>query len=98
LLFSRFWIKICLWYFSTNDIPPWLVERSRKARPVSSTRYATVPPEGFKRFARGVGAAFGDILTALPDTFKCLSLRRNIQQALVRFRILHDSGGLSIDR
>src|SRR5262245_2987568 len=75
-----------------------MMERSRKARSVSSTRKAMVSPEGFERFPCGIGAAFGHVFTTLADTFDDVRLRRNVQQTLIRRRILHDGGGLAIDR
>jgi hypothetical protein len=57
-----------------------------------------VPTEGFKRVPCGIGAAFGHVLTTLPDSFQCISLRRNVQQTLIRRRILHDGGSFAVDR
>jgi len=55
-------------------------------------------PEGFQGFPRGKDAAFGHIFAALPDAFFGVCPRRNIEQALIRFSVLHNRGGLAIDR
>jgi hypothetical protein len=57
-----------------------------------------IPPEGFKRFPCGIGAAFGHVLATLPDAFLGVSLSRNVKQALIRCGILHDGGSLAVDR
>jgi hypothetical protein len=55
-------------------------------------------PEGFQGFSRGRDAAFGHIFASLPDAFFGVCPRRNIEQALIRFSVLHNRGGLAIDR
>jgi len=42
------------------------------------------------------GSASARILKPLPDALAGVSLRRNIQQALVRLRVLNDRGSLSV--
>jgi len=44
------------------------------------------------------GPAFAHVLQSLPDPFLGVSLRREIEQALVRVRILNDCGSLSVHR
>jgi hypothetical protein len=55
-------------------------------------------PEGFQGFPRERDAAFGHIIASLPDAFFGVCPRRNIEQALIRFSVLHNRGGLAIDR
>jgi hypothetical protein len=55
-------------------------------------------PEGFQGFPRGKDAAFGNIFAALQDAFFGVCPRRNIEQALIGFSVLHNRGGLAIDR
>src|SRR5882724_2917248 len=62
---------------------------SRKARSVSLTTYSINTPEFLNRFVRRPFAAVFHVLQPLPDSFRLIGLRRNVQQSLVGLGVLH---------
>jgi len=57
-----------------------------------------LPPEGFERFTHRRHTALGHIFKALPDALFTICLCCNIEQALIRFSVLHYRYGLAVDR
>jgi hypothetical protein len=53
--------------------------------------------EVFQSFPCRPHAAFFDILKALPDSFNHVSLRRNVEQVLISFGVLHNGFRSAID-
>lgn len=54
--------------------------------------------ELFQRFARRTQTALIQVFSALPDSLMCIRLRRDIQQALTAFGVLHNRFCLAINR
>jgi hypothetical protein len=86
----------------TNDVPQAAIPgqgsvgRSRSARGMSLTRYAI---RGFKFREKLLGVAPSSslgIVQALTDTFGCVGLGGNIEQALIGFGVLNDRRGRSL--
>jgi hypothetical protein len=53
--------------------------------------------EGFQSFARRTDAAFLYVLKSLPNPFKGIGSRRDVEEVLIGFRILHDRFRFAID-
>ncbi len=53
-------------------------------------------PEHFQRFARRMHAALLQVFHTLADSLTCIRLRRDVQQELVGFSVLHNRFRLSI--
>ena len=70
---------------------------SRKARLVSLTTYFMDAAEHFKSFARRPDAALLQVLKPLPDSFNGVGLRRDVEQMLIGFSILHDRFRFAVD-
>src|SRR5438270_12211056 len=74
-----------------------MASMSRRARSASLTRYGMVAAEHFQSFARRTHTTLLCVFEALPDALKRISLRGDVEQALIGFGILHDRFRLSID-
>src|SRR5260370_4244264 len=70
---------------------------SLRERPVSLTRYFRDAAEDVQSFARRTHAALFYVLKPLPGSLSGISLRRDVQQALIGFSILHDRFRFAID-
>ncbi len=70
--------------------------RFRLARAVSSTRYVIFGADLVEDLTRRPGAAIGHVVKALPDPLGGTGLGREIEQALVGFRVLQHGGGLAV--
>jgi hypothetical protein len=55
-------------------------------------------PELVEEFPQRSAPVLGYIFKPLTDSFVHVGPRRDVEQALIRFRILHDSCGLTVDR
>ncbi|HLI81761.1 MAG TPA: hypothetical protein VKV03_17360 [Candidatus Binataceae bacterium] len=55
------------------------------------------PPKLFEEFASWPGSAVGDVVGALPESLIDIGARGNVEQSLIRFRVLHYRLGFTID-
>src|SRR5690349_4620144 len=74
-----------------------MASMSRRARSASLTRYRMVAAERVQSFTSGPRTTLLYVFDALPDAFKCIGLRGDVEQALIGFGILDDRFRLSID-
>src|SRR5260370_8560964 len=63
---------------------------SRRARPVSLTRYFMGTTEHFQNFPRRPHASFLYIFKPLADSLSRVGLRGDVEEALIGFSILYD--------
>lgn len=71
--------------------------KSRCARDVRLTSYATLSFEGREKLLSQQLSAVLRIFESLADTFLCVNAGCNVEQVLVSSRILYDGGGLPFD-
>src|SRR5260370_10591792 len=70
---------------------------SRRARPVSLTRYFMGTTEHFQNFPRRPHASFLYIFKPLADSLSRVGLRGDVEEALIGFSILYDRFRFAID-
>src|ERR1700730_9532176 len=70
---------------------------SRKARSVSLMRYFMDAAERFQRFTRRTHAALVYVIKPLADSLNRVGLRRDVEEALIGFGVLHDRFRFAVD-